>query len=229
MLDNLAKVLADAISQPVFGFVAAFLAGLISSLAPCTLTAIVLIVGFVGASKEKVKALASTISFFLGLTVTFVILGAIAQGLGFLFSGPIFKAILGLITFLMGLNIVGLIKIPMPSFSPKVERGTGAAGAFLLGIVTATVSAPCATPVLIAVLALASSSAQGTRGILLTTAYALGHWAPVLVAGITAGFIPSALGKSGFAKAARFLTVAMGIAIAATGAWIAVTSLIMFF
>jgi len=227
MIDNLAKVLADAISQPIFGYVAAFLAGLISSLSPCTMTAIVLIVAFVGASKERGKAIASTVSFFLGLTVTFVAFGVIAQGIGFLFSGPLFKVILGLIVFLMGLNIIGLIKIPMPSFSPKVERGTGVLGAFILGIVTATVSAPCATPVLIAVLALASSSVQGARGVLLTTAYALGHWAPVLVAGIAAGLIPSALGNSGFTKAARILTVALGIAITAIGAWMAVTSLIM--
>jgi len=228
MLDKLAQNLTQALSMPLFGFAAAFLAGLISSLAPCTLTAIALVVGYVGGSKAmgRARALASTLAFFLGLTVAFVVLGALAQGLGFLLSGPAFSLALGLLVLLMGMNVAGIISIPMPSATPRAEGRVHAAGAFALGLVTATVSAPCATPVLVAVLALASATAGGSRGVLLTIAYALGHWAPVLVAGITAGTAPQALARSGLTKYSRALTLAMGIALMATGAWLAATNML---
>jgi len=226
MLENLAQNLTQALSMPLFGFAAAFLAGLISSLAPCTLTAIALVIGYVGGSKGmgRARAMASTVAFFLGLTFAFVVLGALAQGLGFLFSGPAFSLFLGLLVLAMGMNVAGIIRIPMPSVAPRTGGRVHAAGAFVLGLVTATVSAPCATPVLVAVLALASATTGGSRGLLLTIAYALGHWAPVLLAGITAGTAPQALAKPGLIKYSRALNLAMGIALMAAGAWLVATN-----
>ncbi len=227
MLDNLSDALAGAISHPIAGPLATFLAGLISSIAPCTLTAIALVVGFVGGQKSggKGKAIAVTISFFMGLTVAFVVLGALAQGLGILLRGPLYSGILGILVLVMGLHVAGVVRLPMPSVSPDAEKLTGIAGAFILGLVTATVSAPCATPVLIAVLALASASTEGARGLLLITAYGLGHWAPVLVAGFTAGLLPSLLKRKGLKDAARVMTLCMGIGLALLGAWLAITNL----
>ena len=227
MLDNLSSALAGAVSHPIAGPLATFLAGLISSIAPCTLTAIALVVGFVGGQKSgsKGRAIAVSVSFFLGLTIAFVILAAVAQGLGILLRGPLYSGILGLIVFVMGLHVAGIIRLPIPSASPDAAKLTGIAGAFLLGLITATVSAPCATPVLIAVLALASASTQGARGIILITAYALGHWAPVLVAGFTAGLLPSLLKKKGLKDTARVMTLCMGIGLALLGAWLAFTNL----
>lgn len=227
MLDNLSDALAGAISHPIAGPLATFLAGLISSIAPCTLTAIALVVGFVGGQKSggKGKAIAVTISFFMGLTVAFVVLGALAQGLGILLRGPLYSGILGILVLVMGLHVAGAVRLPMPSVSPDAEKLTGIAGAFILGLVTATVSAPCATPVLIAVLALASASTEGARGLLLITAYGLGHWAPVLVAGFTVGLLPSLLKRKGLKDAARVMTLCMGIGLALLGAWLAITNL----
>lgn len=227
MLDNLSDALAGAISHPIAGPLATFLAGLISSIAPCTLTAIALVVGFVGGQKSggKGKAIAVTISFFMGLTVAFVVLGALAQGMGILLRGPLYSGILGIVVLVMGLHVAGVVRLPMPSVSPDAEKLTGIAGAFILGLVTATVSAPCATPVLIAVLALASASTEGARGLLLITAYGMGHWAPVLVAGFTAGLLPSLLKRKGLKDAARVMTLCMGIGLALLGAWLAITNL----
>ena len=227
MLDNLSSALAEAVSHPIAGPLATFLAGLISSIAPCTLTAIALVVGFVGGQKSgsKGRAIGVSVSFFLGLTIAFVILAAVAQGLGILLRGPLYSGILGLIVFVMGLHVAGIIRLPIPSASPDAAKLTGIAGAFLLGLITATVSAPCATPVLIAVLALASASTQGARGIILITAYALGHWAPVLVAGFTAGLLPSLLKRKGLKDTARVMTLCMGIGLALLGAWLAFTNL----
>ncbi len=227
MLDNLSSALAGAVSHPIAGPLATFLAGLISSIAPCTLTAIALVLGFVGGQRSggKGRAITVTVSFFLGLTVAFVALGALAQGLGILLRGPLYSGILGIIVLAMGLHMSGIIKLPMPSVSPDAERLTGIAGAFLLGLITATVSAPCATPVLIAVLALASASTEGARGLILITAYGLGHWAPVLVAGFTAGLLPSLLKNKGLKDAARVITLCMGIGLALLGAWLAMSNL----
>lgn len=227
MLDSLSSALAEAVSHPITGPLATFLAGLISSLAPCTLTAIALVIGFVGGQKSggKARAAAVTVSFFLGLTVAFVVLGALAQGIGILLRGPLYSAILGLVVLLMGLHLAGIIRLPVPSASPNAEKLTGVAGAFLLGLVTATVSAPCATPVLVAVLALASASSEGARGLLLITAYGLGHWAPVLLAGFTAGLLPSLLKRKGLKEAAKVMTQCMGAGLALIGAWLAVTNL----
>lgn len=225
MLNGLSQTLAEVISLPVVGVAAALLAGLLSSLAPCTFTAMALVLGFVGRGDGK-KAVISTVAFFAGLTVAFVALGVLAQGLGFLFASPVFSAFLAAIVLAMGLNVMGIVRIPMPTVPVRARSGLSAAGAFTLGLVTATVSAPCATPVLIAVLAMASATSTGSRAILLTTAYALGHWAPVLAAGFMAGLAPEKLRESGLARASRLLTAGLGIAISAAGAWMLYSSLI---
>jgi cytochrome c-type biogenesis protein len=231
MISDLSKFLAETISHPVAGFAAAFLAGVISSIAPCTVTAITLIIGYVGgyAAGNKAKATACTVSFVTGLTIAFVTLGVVASGLGFLFAGPVYRALLSILVLLMGLNVMGVIRLPMPAINPKIKSGSGIAGAFMLGLITASVSAPCATPVLIAILAMASASTNGIRGILLTTFYAIGHWLPVLIVGITAGFAPSALAKAGFRKLSNAFLQAMGVILVAIGTWMLCTSIVNFF
>ncbi|MCR4426014.1 MAG: cytochrome c biogenesis protein CcdA [Firmicutes bacterium] len=221
MLEGLVKSLAEAVATPGIGYLAAFLAGLLSSLSPCAVAAIPLAVGYVGgyASGDRKRAVACSLSFIAGLTVTFTLLGALAGGMGFLFASPKWQVGLAAVITVLGLNVAGVIRIPLPTVSPNVARNSGLAGGFVLGAAIGTVSAPCATPALIAILALSSTSGNPWGGAALMAAYAVGHWATILVAGLAVGYLPSVLAKTGLAGAPSWLTRAMGMVIALVGAW----------
>ncbi len=64
-------------------------------------------------------------------------------------------------------------------------------GAFLLGLLTGTVSSPCATPVLAVILAYVSTQGYMLYGGSLLFVYAVGHCALIFVAGLSVGLTES--------------------------------------
>ncbi|MBK9797523.1 MAG: hypothetical protein IPP58_13710 [Holophagaceae bacterium] len=86
------------------------------------------------------------------------------------------KALLGLILLAVGLHLLGLFALPTPSHSHMARfHGAGLLGAFALGGLTGTLSAPCATPALAAVLTIVALQKQVLWGGVLLFTYALGH------------------------------------------------------
>jgi len=70
-------------------------------------------------------------------------------------------------------------------------------GAFLLGLLTGTVSSPCATPVLAVILAYVSTQGDMVYGGSLLFVYALGHCALIFIAGLSIGLTESIISSRG--------------------------------
>lgn len=194
-MESFAATLGNFIdANPVLALIVAFVAGLASAFGPCTLASIPLIMAYVGgyARDDQRRAFACSLVFCAGLAATFTSLGAIAAILGRIMSGfgKRWYLALGSFTILLGLWLMGVVNLPLPSISSRESfRRTGLPGAFALGVLAGAISSPCSTPVLAAILALVAGKGSLVFGVSLLGAYSVGHCALFLVAGTSVAFV----------------------------------------
>jgi cytochrome c-type biogenesis protein len=215
-------------NQHGLAFIAVFIGGLISAASPCVLAAIPLIIGYVGGYSEgsKKKAALYSFVFILGLSVTFTLLGAAASVMGQLlgFMGRWLYIGLAAIAILMGLQLMGIISIPLPFQKTRAVKTKGLLGAFLLGTLTGTVSSPCATPVLAVILAYVSTQGNMVYGGSLLFVYALGHCALIFVAGLSIGLTESIVSSRGAQKFSLYSKKLSGALLAVIGIYYGITN-----
>jgi cytochrome c-type biogenesis protein len=212
----LGNVQAIVRNQHGLAFIAVFIGGLISAASPCVLAAIPLIIGYVGGYSEgnRKKAALYSLVFIFGLAFTFTLLGAAASAMGLFlgFMGKWLYIMLAVIAISMGIQLMGIISIPLPFQKTRAVKTKGLLGALLLGMLTGTVSSPCATPVLAVILAYVSTQGNVVYGGSLLFVYALGHCALIFVAGLSVGLtesIVSSRGAKNFSLYAKKLSGAL--------------------
>lgn len=211
-------------NNPAFAIVAVFAGGLISAASPCVLAVIPLVIGYVGGYShgDRKRAVKYSLIFALGLSVSFTLLGAAAGFVGsFLgLTGKYFFWAIAVIAIAMGLSLMGLYEIKMP-FRDKLHPKTkGLPGAFLMGLLFGFVSAPCATPVLVVILALVASKGQIFYGTLLLFFYAIGHCALIILAGIITGFVESFAESKGMTSFSNWAKRVSGVLIVLVGGYV---------
>jgi cytochrome c biogenesis protein CcdA len=209
-------------------FLAVFIGGLLSAASPCVLAAIPLIIGYVGgySDGDRKKAALYSLVFILGLSITFTVLGAAASAMGhFLsFAGQWLYIGLAVVAVVMGLQLIGLISIQLPFQKTRQVRSRGLWGAFLLGLLTGTISSPCATPVLAVILAYVSTQGDMLYGGSLLFAYALGHCVLIFVAGLSIGLTESIVSSKGMKDFSLYSKRLSGLILIVMGIYLGVTS-----
>ena len=160
-----------------------FGAGVATSLTPCVYPMIAVTVSVFGARQTKSRAEAAMLStsFVLGMAALFVPLGLAAALTGGVFgaalASPYVLVGLALLFAAMAASMFGAFSLDLPSgLKTRLSDmgGVGVKGAFVLGMVSALIAAPCTGPVLGALLTWVSSSRDVTVGSLGLLAYALG-------------------------------------------------------
>ena len=204
-LNHLAQAFTE---NPFLAYLGVFIGGIFSSSSPCVIATIPLVIGYVGGYSEgdRRKALLYSLTFILGLSLTFTILGAIASLVGGLF-GVISRAwyfIVGGIAVIIGLHLIGFFDWNLPVPVHLQPRQKGILGAFLLGIFFGVVSSPCATPVLALILTFVASKGEVLYGVSLLFIYALGHCALIFLAGTATGFVESFAKSKGISNIATW-------------------------
>jgi len=204
-METFLNYLSQSLSEnPFLAYFGVFLGGILSSTSPCVLATIPLVIGYVGGYSEgdRRKAFLYSLTFILGLSITFTILGAIASLLGGLFGiiSRTWYFIVGGIAIAIGLNLIGLFEwnLPVPVHLQPKQRGI--LGAFLLGIFFGIVSSPCATPVLALILTFVASKGEVAYGTSLLFVYALGHCALIFLAGTATGFVENFVKSKGISN-----------------------------
>ena len=221
-LQGLAETMANASAAKQLGIV--FLGGLLTSMNPCVLVAAPLVVGFTGGTREgRHHPMLLSGIFVLGLAVAFTALGLVAALTGSLLGdiGWGWKALLGVILLAVGLHLLGVFSLPAPSHG-WLDRfqGAGLIGAFLMGALTGTLSAPCATPALAAVLTVVALQKKVLWGGVLLFVYALGHVILLFLAGTSSGWA-SKYAESHFSKmVGRWLPRIMGVLLLGCALWV---------
>ena len=224
-LENIQMIIQNNHS---LAFLAVFTGGLISAASPCVLAAIPLIIGYVGgySGGDKKKAAIYSLVFILGLSITFTLLGAAASAMGhFLsFAGQWLYIGLAIISMAMGLQLMGIISIPLPFQKTHQVKSQGLWGAFLLGLLTGTVSSPCATPVLAVILAYVSTQGDILYGGSLLFVYAVGHCALIFIAGLSIGLTDSLVSSKGVKNFSLYSKRFSGTILIMIGLYIGITS-----
>lgn len=183
-------------SNFIWLFLGALGAGALTSLAPCSLLSVPLLVGSaVGLSKDlpkerKIKfTLIFSSLFAFGVVVSFSILAFLVAKLGmFLSIAPswayIIAGLLALFFAFYSLGFIGEID-KNRLFSRLIKLRFF--GIFLVGVIFGLVSTPCASAPLVAIISLASSLGN-FEAYILVLVFAFGHSLLLLIAGVSVGF-----------------------------------------
>ncbi len=144
------------------------------------------------AMRNRIRLLTTAFTFVLGFTTVFVALGAGATSIGhFLRQWQQEMAIAaGLIIILMGLNFLGLIRIPFLSREARFQANSAPAtplGAYVMGLAFAFGWTPCIGPVLGPILSMASVQASVADGVFLLFVYSMGLGIPFMLAALFSG------------------------------------------
>lgn len=195
----------------------ALLAGVLTSITPCALSSVPLVIGYVGGTgnNDPKKAFRLSLTFALGMAVTFTALGTAASLLGKLIgtSSKWWYLVLGVLMILMALQTWEVYDfIPSTYLTSKTTK-KGYIGAFIAGILGGVFSSPCATPVLIVLLGIVARSGNVLWGVLLLLLYSIGHSVLVLVAGTSIGFVKKFTSDEKYGIMSKILKIIMGIVI----------------
>lgn len=218
MIDNLLNSLSALMKDNVWiSPLLALGAGIITSVTPCALSNVPLVIGYVGGTgqKDTKKALKLSITFAVGTAVTFTTLGVIASSAGKLIgtSNSWWYIILGVLMVLMALQTWEIINIIPSANLLSKNKKRGYVGALLAGILGGLFSSPCATPVLIVLLGILAKGSNLLLGIVLMLCYSLGHSALTIFAGTSVGFVQKINTSEKYNRFSTILKVVMGIAI----------------
>jgi cytochrome c-type biogenesis protein len=175
-------------SNPIVLLVLAFLGGLLASISPCILGMLPVNLSYIGTLKIKSRwdAFVQAGLFVLGAVTVLSLVGFFASFIGaftILYKGHLNLAV-GLIMTLMGLWLMGIINIPLPTTNIPLPKSAGSYG---VGFTFALVSSPCASPVLFAVLTAAAASGSQALGMLTMVSYALGYTMLIFLASLFTG------------------------------------------
>ena len=203
------ETVLDATLLPAMAIAAT--AGLLSFLSPCVLPVVPPYLAYMGgvsvtemaqAQRARRRALLAAAFFVLGLSTVFLLLGMAASALGraFLQWQDWFVTGAGIVVMVFGAHFLGVFRLGFLDREARMDagdRGGSALGAFVLGLAFAFGWTPCLGPVLGAILGLAASEADLTRGTVLLAAYAVGLGIPFL---LVAAFFPALQGPMAFMK-----------------------------
>jgi cytochrome c-type biogenesis protein len=190
---------------------AAIFAGVVSFLSPCVLPVVPAYLGQMGvvaaatagmivsptagppvqlSPTSRWRVLPHALAFVLGFSAVFTVLGLTFYAFRPLFDLPPVRIAGGLLVIVLGLNLMGVLRIGLlnRSFAPKRQFGQPAFGeaarnplaALALGAVFALAHTPCIGPTLAAILTLSLDAGPAPQVVLLLLGYSLGIGIPFL-------------------------------------------------
>jgi cytochrome c-type biogenesis protein len=218
MIDRWLGVLGELITAHLWiAPLLAFAAGVLTSFTPCSLSSIPLVIGYVGgyAGGDTKRAFRYSLVFCAGMAITFTALGTLASLFGKLMrgSGSWWYILLGTLMALMALQMWDIINIkPQARVMGKSAR-KGYIGAAVLGMLGGFFASPCATPVLVVLLAMVAQGGSLLWGVLLLFLYSVGHSMLLLAAGTSVGLANGLASSTRLGRLGRAFKIAMGGAI----------------
>lgn len=187
-----------------------FIAGIISFFAPCTFPLIPVYIGLLTDEDKAYKPLkifkwklnsggiVNTMTFVLGLSTAFILLGFGAGILGNVLYSEWILVVGGIFVILLGIHQMDLIHLKKldqyktVSFKPSKSK---IFGTYLMGVTFSLGWTPCVGPILGAVLVTSATSGKAAYGAFLMGIYAIGLMIPFLVMALASTVILSKFQK----------------------------------
>lgn len=199
MQDLMSNISGYLTEVSVLSYLVVFAGGVLTSFTPCIYPLIPIIVGVIGASKEKSpgRNFLLSLSYVFGMAIIFSILGLAASLTGRLFgqvqSNPVVHLAVGGAIILFALALLDVV--PMPTFflsragAGKVVKRGGFFSAFLMGLISGFIAAPCTSAVLGALLVYVGAKGNPVFGFTLLITFAVGLGTILVIIGTFAGVV----------------------------------------
>jgi cytochrome c-type biogenesis protein len=217
-LSTLSKLISESFYLAPF---IALIAGVLTSVTPCALSSVPLIIGYVGGTgkNDTKRAFRLSLVFAMGTAVTFTILGTIASTLGKLMgtSSSWWYIALGILMVLMALQMWEVYNFIPSTYVKSKNMKKGYMGSFVAGMLGGLFSSPCATPVLVVLLSIVAKQGNITKGLLLLLLYSIGHSVLVIVAGTSVAFVTKITSSDEYGVFSNVLKYFVGLAILIIG------------
>jgi len=190
---------------PLLALPLSFMGGMLASFTPCIYPVIPITVSYIGGTnrdKNKFNGFFLSLSYVLGMALTYSLLGLFAALSGKIFgqisANPWINFLVANLCIILGLNMLDVLPIPFLTSSPQFtsSRKGGIIGAFLLGLGSGFIAAPCTSPILAVLLILVAQARQVIFGFFLLFFFALGMGTLIILLGTFTGLATS-LPKSG--------------------------------
>lgn len=219
MFESLFTMLYEAMAGSVWlAVLASFTWGVLSILlSPCHLSSIPLVVGYISSQKNISVGRTFNISlvFSIGILLTIALIGIITASLGRLMGdvGVYGNYFVAIIFFIVGLYLLGIIKIDWNTFGVRKTKSKGIFAAFILGLVFGIALGPCTFAYMAPVLGIVFQTAQSNYPIAMTylLAFAVGHCIVIVAAGTLTGKVQKYLNWSEESKAIIWIKRICGI------------------
>jgi cytochrome c-type biogenesis protein len=194
-------LLQGSLSQPgpaTLGVV--FVGGLLTSLGPCSLSLLPVTLAYLAGfgSERGPSPWLRSVTFSAGIVVSLVLLGLLSGLLGRIYGQipGLIPSLVALLALLMGLNLLGLVRLPLPS-GPDPEhwrrRVPAPLAPLAAGLAFGLAATPCTTPILAVLLGWMAQTGKPLVGMLLLTSFGAGQVVPLLLAGTAAASLPNLL------------------------------------
>ena len=225
--DRFADMIRDgSLATVVFWF---FVAGLGLALTPCVLPMVPILSGIiVGAGRDRPvsrgRALALSLSYVLGMALTYAIAGAAfalagKQAQAF-FQQPWIIVLFAGLFVLLALGMFGVFNLQVPAafqsriaeLSNRQQQGT-LLGTAVMGALSSLIVTACVAPPLVGALVVIGQSGDVVRGGLALFALALGMGAPLVAVGASAGQLLPKAGPWMDGIKAAFGVMMLGVAV----------------
>lgn len=176
-------------------YLLSFLGGVITSISPCSIGLLPVIVSFVIGKKEENgvqhwRSVLQIFSFLIGLSLTLTAIGVFCAITGKVFgaqAGPYWTLIMASLIMIFGLYMLEIIEIPIPILVktlPKNNNNDVVLYPMLIGCIFAFAATPCSTPILAAILAYASVKANILNAAILLFLFSLGQGSILVIAAL---------------------------------------------
>ncbi len=176
----------------------AFSAGLLSFLSPCVLPLVpAYLASLCGpeifepkVNRIRIPIFLHSLSFVIGFSIVFTVLGAAAGLAGFAISpySAVIRQIAGSLLIVFGLFMLAALKVPWLNYekrlNPSLSNTAGYLRSFLIGAIFPVAWIPCTSWVLGGILMLAATSNTVWHGAYLLATYSLGLGLPFLIIGV---------------------------------------------
>ncbi len=205
--------------------------GLLLSFTPCCLPMYPILSGIIvghgskdGAPLGSAKAFLLSLSFVLGMAVTYTVLGAVFAAAGSqvqsVMQQPAVIIGVALLFVALALSMFGLFDLQIPaSWQTRLntisgqQRSGSFIGAGIMGIISAAVITTCVTPPLVAALTVIAKTGDVARGGMALFALGIGMGIPLLAIGASAGRLMPRAGAWMVSVKAAFGLLMLGMAV----------------
>ena len=200
---DFSHISAQLSSSPLTALPILFIAGVLTSLAPCIYPMIPITAAIVGGStvgdvpRPRSRTVILTFTYVIGLALAYASLGLFAGLTGTLFgsvsTNPWLYFAMANLLIIAALAMLDVIPVRVPAWlltrAATAGEGGSVYGVFVMGAASGLIAAPCSAPVMAAVLTWVTATKSGVLGFIYLFVFSLGMCTILVLVGLFSGTV----------------------------------------